>query len=59
MSEQFDDDLTSLQGIQLIQESDSAKHLLAYGIRALPHRQRGGNSSHGEIPQLDRRDTYE
>lgn len=30
-----DDDLSMLQGLNLIQESDSAKHLLAYGIRAL------------------------
>ncbi|MEI3866338.1 hypothetical protein V6S02_04475 [Microbacterium sp. CCNWLW134] len=35
MGKQFDDDLTLLQGTHLIQESDSAKHLLAYGIRAL------------------------
>lgn len=35
MRNPYDDDLTMLQGIQLIQESDSAKHLLAYGIRAL------------------------
>lgn len=35
MGKQFDDDLTVLQGMQVIQESDSAKHLLAYGIRAL------------------------
>jgi len=31
----YDDDLSMLQGFNLIQESDSAKHLLAYGIRAL------------------------
>ncbi|MCE4025006.1 hypothetical protein LXM50_03360 [Microbacterium sp. Au-Mic1] len=35
MGKQFDDDLSVLQGLQFIQESDSAKHLLAYGIRAL------------------------
>lgn len=35
MGKQGGDDLTTLQGLQLIQESDSAKHLLAYGIRAL------------------------
>ena len=35
MGNPYEDDLTMLQGIQLIQESDSAKHLLAYGIRAL------------------------
>ena len=29
------DDLSVIQGMHLIQESDSAKHLLAYGIRAL------------------------
>lgn len=29
------DDLSMLQGMNLIQESDSAKHLLAYGIQAL------------------------
>lgn len=31
----LDDGLTQHQGILLIQESDSAKHLLAYGLRAL------------------------
>jgi hypothetical protein len=31
----YEDDLSTLQGLHLIQESDSAKHLLAYGIRAL------------------------
>jgi hypothetical protein len=31
----YDDDLTTLQGLNLIQESDSAKHLLAYGVRAV------------------------
>lgn len=31
----FDDGLTQSQGLLLIQESDSAKHLLAYGLRAL------------------------
>lgn len=31
----FDDDLSHLQGLHLIQESDSAKHLLAYGLRTL------------------------
>ncbi len=31
----FDDGLTTAQGILLNQESDSAKHLLAYGLRAL------------------------
>ena len=30
-----DDDLSVLQGLNFLQESDSAKHLLAYGIRAL------------------------
>ena len=30
-----DDDLSALQGMHLIQESDSAKHLLAYGLGAL------------------------
>ncbi|WP_298745504.1 hypothetical protein [uncultured Microbacterium sp.] len=35
MVTQLDDGLTVLQGLQLIQESDSAKHLLAYGLRAL------------------------
>ncbi|MDZ8171969.1 hypothetical protein [Microbacterium xanthum] len=35
MGKNFDDDLTVLQGLQFIQESDSAKHLLAYGVRAL------------------------
>jgi hypothetical protein len=31
----IDDGLTTQQGMLLIQESDSAKHLLAYGLRAL------------------------
>jgi hypothetical protein len=31
----YDDDLSQLQEINLIQESDTAKHLLAYGIRVL------------------------
>jgi len=35
MLNRLDDDLSRLQEINLIQESDSAKHLLAYGIRAL------------------------
>lgn len=35
MVTQLDDGLTVPQGLQLIQESDSAKHLLAYGLRAL------------------------
>ncbi len=35
MTNRYDDDLSVLQGIHLIQESDSAKHLLAYGTRAL------------------------
>ena len=35
MPNRYDDDLSMLQGLNLIQETDSAKHLLAYGIRAL------------------------
>lgn len=35
MPNPYDDDLSTLQGLNLIQESDSAKHLLAYGVRAL------------------------
>lgn len=31
----YDDDLSVLQSLNFLQESDSAKHLLAYGIRAL------------------------
>jgi len=31
----FDDELSRLQEINLLQESDSAKHILAYGIHAL------------------------
>ncbi|MFC4223013.1 hypothetical protein [Lysinibacter cavernae] len=31
----YDDDLSELQSLHFIQESDSAKHLLAYGVRAL------------------------
>jgi len=33
--DRYDDDLSRLQEINLIQESDSAKHLLAYGVRTL------------------------
>jgi hypothetical protein len=33
--DRYDDDLSQLQAMNLIQESDSAKHLLAYGTRAL------------------------
>ncbi len=35
MANHYDDDLSVHQGLNLIQESDSAKHLLAYGIRAI------------------------
>ncbi|WP_457098831.1 hypothetical protein [Microbacterium sp. P5_E9] len=35
MLPQYDDNLSRLQGLQLIQESNSARHLIAYGIRVL------------------------
>lgn len=35
MPNPYDDDLSQLQNFHFIQESDSAKHLLAYGVRAL------------------------
>ena len=35
MSNRYDDDLSMAQGFNFLRESDSAKHLLAYGIRAL------------------------
>lgn len=35
MKSRYDDELTMQQGLNLEQESDSAKHLLAYGVRTL------------------------
>lgn len=35
MKSRYDDELTRQQSLNLEQESDSAKHLLAYGVRTL------------------------